>query len=334
MSYPWLENISAGLLQEVVTERLGHAYVLSGAEGIGKTIFFHGFAKKLLCKSKTIADAPCDACLSCSTFASDTNPDFLNIQPVDVGKNIKVEQIRDITRFYSYKAHYGGQKIVLISPATKMNLNSANALLKILEEPPEGALILLVATSVGRLLPTIRSRCRNLKVSQPNWDVVLKWLRDKHGITLSSSEEISISLHGGPLAVLDCLNSKDEKASLFDTLLNDIVSLLESESHAIELAKQYTNADIGNYLNTLEDIINVSLLAKHRQHESNRRLCNKSLRQINYLSQKFNSIKMFEILDLVKTSRELLRKSQGVRGQDLIEDTFIFFRTCVKYATR
>ena len=84
-----------------------------------------------------------------------------------------IEQIRKVGHFLSLKSHYEGQKICVVNSAESMNTNASNALLKILEEPPKNALIILIAESVGLIAPTVRSRCQILKAPEPSEDEIM-----------------------------------------------------------------------------------------------------------------------------------------------------------------
>jgi DNA polymerase-3 subunit delta' len=327
MNLPWLSEAMDQLRQDTLTGRLAHAYIVSGPSGIGKTLFCQYFAKTLLCMDKTKGHSPCGSCGSCTTFENISNPDLLSIYPADAGKRISVDQIRAVNEFYSYKPHYGSYKITLIYPATSMNTNSANALLKILEEPPKGALIMLIANSAGHLLPTIRSRCLKLRIPQPNWDTMSMWLSDRLSISPSSLNNHPATLYGGPLEILKSFNLNNDKTSLFDELLDDLASLTEDNHNAVNIAKNYGNTEIREFLDTVELLTGTTILAIFGHPPSNLRLCKASFEKILCLSEKHNEAKLFKIADLIKTSRELLLRSQGVRAKDIIEEIFISFAT-------
>ncbi len=321
MNYPWLVETRQRLCNEIQMERLGHAYLLSGPAGLGKTFLCLDFCKTLLCNNKRSSHEACSNCASCSTFESGSNPDFLYIRPEEERKQISVEQIRSLTQFYSYKSHYGRQKVAIIAPATKMNNKAGNALLKILEEPPAGSLIMLVASSAGRLLPTIRSRCQNLRVEQPDWNSMSKWLTENSKLFDSVIKNGEISLHGSPIEVLN--NIDLGKVSLFDGLVTDLELLLTKNVHPLTLAKKYGTSDIGDFLNTIELVAQSIILAKVENSVSTLRLSEKSHRKVLELSVKSSSTSLFEFLDRIVENREVLLRSSGIRPYDIIEATFI-----------
>ena len=155
--------------------KLPHALILAGPQGIGKaTLAFH-FAHHLLRHgdSATAPDVLAVPDVGSSLFrqvASGAHPGVLHLtRPLnDKTKNFKsavtVDEIRKVGRFLSMTAHDGGWRVVVVDPADDMNVNAANALLKSLEEPPSRTMFLLVAHSLGALLPTIRSRCQIVRL--------------------------------------------------------------------------------------------------------------------------------------------------------------------------
>ncbi|MGC6536507.1 MAG: DNA polymerase III subunit delta' [Candidatus Puniceispirillaceae bacterium] len=161
----------------VTSGKMHHAWLLTGPEGIGKARFAHQLAASLIAyddsQSALFGDptpfriALDEANPDMRQVMQSAHPDFLHIAPIQDEKNksgmIKVEQIRALTPFFSHKSASGGWRVALLDNLDAVNLQGANAMLKIVEEPPEKAIILLVAKSAGSVLPTIRSRCRELR---------------------------------------------------------------------------------------------------------------------------------------------------------------------------
>lgn len=197
---PWLAGAWASLQARRHDGRLPHGLLLTGPEGLGKSGLAGLFAHALLCPSPEGQGLPCGRCQSCRLVAQGAHPDFLLVSPEEGGKQIKVDQIRALNDFLSLKSQYGGQRVAVIAPADRMNLNAANSLLKTLEEPPAGVVLLLTASRPGRLPVTIRSRCQQLAVAPPASDVAEQWLRTVEG---GAAAVPLLSLAGGaPLAAL------------------------------------------------------------------------------------------------------------------------------------
>jgi DNA polymerase III subunit delta' len=155
--------------------RLPHALLIGGPEGIGKATFAYRIARFVLANGALPASMPVPSDLA---IASDhpvsrqvealAHPDLLILRRVwneDTKKlrsEIRVEDVRRTISFFGSTSAYGGYRVCIVDSAEEMNKSGANALLKILEEPPPRSLLLIVSHSPGRLLPTIRSRCRRL----------------------------------------------------------------------------------------------------------------------------------------------------------------------------
>lgn len=172
IAYPWHEVVWAQLTEQT---QHAHAYLFSGLPGVGKRRFANAFAAFLLCSKPAHAMA-CGRCRSCLLREAGTHPDLLLIAPEEEGKAIRVDAIRQLVDFMGQTAQQGGSKVIVLHPAEAMNQNAANALLKSLEEPTADTYLLLVTDQPGRLLPTVRSRCRTQRLPTPTPDTALAWL--------------------------------------------------------------------------------------------------------------------------------------------------------------
>jgi DNA polymerase-3 subunit delta' len=187
--YPWQAEIWQRL--QGLRGRLPNALLLKGAEGIGKLDLALDFAQSILCATPLSSGLACQSCPSCHWFAQETNPDFRLIQPdalasaeetpekeggKKASREISVDQIRALSNFVNLSAHSGGYRVVLIHPAEAMNSNSANALLKTLEEPTDKLLFILVSNKPQQLLPTILSRSLSIAVPMPSIESSAAWL--------------------------------------------------------------------------------------------------------------------------------------------------------------
>jgi DNA polymerase-3 subunit delta' len=170
------EDAEAFLAQSYRSGKGHHAILIEGPEGIGKATFAFRFANHVLSHPdpatapEIIAD-PDPASAVSRQIAGGASHNLLHLaRPVDektgtVKSAITVDEVRRAGRFFSQTSGTGNWRIVIIDPADDMNRNAANAILKILEEPPKRALFLVLSHAPGKLLPTIRSRCLPLKLS-------------------------------------------------------------------------------------------------------------------------------------------------------------------------
>ena len=165
-SMPWLQPAFEHLLAEVRANRLAHALLVQGDSGIGIDSLAESFAHYRLCQQPL--DQACRQCKSCHLLQAGTHPDIQVIEPSGAADMIKVEQIREAVHFLSQTPQISEWKLVCVSAAHRMNINAANALLKVLEEPPGNSLLILISDRPQLLIPTVRSRCRKLEVARPS----------------------------------------------------------------------------------------------------------------------------------------------------------------------
>lgn len=185
---PWTADLWRRLSKQLTSERLGHALLLSGQEGVGKRVLWREFAQYLLCQSPVTIDplseprsngfsGPCGHCASCHLYEANSHPDLLMVEPEEEGKQIKIDQIRQVTEFVNTTAQKSGRKVVLLGPSEAMNINASNALLKSLEEPASKVTLLLYSHQPSALLATIRSRCQQYSLVAPNWGEGMAWVQ-------------------------------------------------------------------------------------------------------------------------------------------------------------
>lgn len=164
-----------------------HAFLFLGPEKTGRQDFVLTFAQSLLCQksSGTKEHLPCGVCASCQFFKEGTHPDFyrIDIQEADPLKinmaMIKIDQIRAMSKKIHNTSYLSGNKVIFIYPGDALNLAAANALLKVLEEPPPNTYFLLLADQRRQLILTLRSRCQMVHLSKPEEETALSLL-EKH----------------------------------------------------------------------------------------------------------------------------------------------------------
>lgn len=165
------EPAEAALLDALHSARMHHAWLITGPEGVGKATLAYRFTRRLLAGApENSLDVPAASPVF-HRVAAGSHADLLTVEREYDPKRkrmktqIAVDDVREIPKFMSLTPAEGGWRIAIVDGAEDLNPNSANALLKILEEPPSRAILLLVCSAPGRLLPTIRSRCRRLALA-------------------------------------------------------------------------------------------------------------------------------------------------------------------------
>ncbi|MBO9671501.1 MAG: AAA family ATPase [Sphingobium sp.] len=173
--------------------RMHHGWIFAGPQGVGKAGIATDFAKRLLVSGAgrpVPADrlAPPESDAAVKLMEAGAHPDFVRLERLEkedkkgeggaLARNISVDQVRSLARLLNNAPSMGSRRVILIDSADDLETGAANALLKNLEEPPAGAVFLLIAHAPGRLLPTIRSRCRMLRFQPLEDDAMALALAD------------------------------------------------------------------------------------------------------------------------------------------------------------
>lgn len=202
--------------------RLGQGYLLAGPEGVGKRRFAWELAKALLCERPPAVLTACDHCPACAQVMAETHPDVLALRTPEDKHELPVEEMREFCAQLSFKPVRGGRKVGIVEDADDFNAESANSFLKTLEEPPPGAMLLLVATSADRQLPTILSRCQVVRFARLG-PADLSAVLSEAGVNEPRQRERLVKLAGG--SVSRALSLNDERTWLVrDELLRGIMS--------------------------------------------------------------------------------------------------------------
>ncbi|MCQ8895952.1 hypothetical protein NQT62_05800 [Limnobacter humi] len=194
MNAPWLHR--AALQFNQLIDATTAPILLHGHQARGLYDLVHAQLGALLCEAASrTALKPCGQCPACHMRASNGHPDLRLLMPqavaIDLGfpldikgsakpsGDIRIDDVRDLQSYFTTASSRGADRYVVVYPFDAMNTNTANALLKTLEEPPRGLRFVLVGNRVDNLLPTIRSRCQSLHVPQPNPSECIAWLQEQ-----------------------------------------------------------------------------------------------------------------------------------------------------------
>lgn len=241
---PWHERQYHDFTQLATGRRFGHAWLISGMAGIGKLCFVRYTARFLLCQAP-VQGKPCGNCTSCHLFSKGTHPDWFLLQPPK--RLILVDQIREAIDFANNTSQRGGYKILCIDPAEAMNASAANALLKVLEEPPPGTLLFLLSQQPGLLLATLRSRCQHLKLPLPARQDALDWLV-ANGCAGDAGRLLD-KAGGAPLRALAL--SETGLLAEHDSILDCVQEVLSGSASPIQAARKCEKISIAATMETL-----------------------------------------------------------------------------------
>ena len=185
------------LTREALAGQVSHAYLISGPERIGKTTLALEFARLLQCQGRATDDSePCGVCNSCRKIAAGSHPDVrLVSRPADK-RIMPVELVREVIHTASLSPSVGPWRVFIIPEIERMAAASANALLKTLEEPPEGVVLLLTSSDPEALLPTIISRCQLVPTQPPSTDEIRQALVERWSVEPNRADELTALAQG------------------------------------------------------------------------------------------------------------------------------------------
>ena len=258
------------LRRSAASGRSSHAYLFLGGAGAGKRLIANTFAKALQCEGEK---RPCDSCKSCHAFNHGNHPDVIYFQPLKNGKTYTIEDVREqLLETVDLKPFQYEKKIYIIEKADTLNIQSQNALLKTLEEPPAHVVFLLLAERAETFLPTILSRVV-MKIRPLSAETIADYLMQA-GHLAEESHILSAYAQGRIGQALELVEDEG-----FREMRQDILGKLEalpsmSEGDAYLLAK-----DLEGYKNDLRFLDIMELWYRDL-------LTAKSLREEGYLIQR------------------------------------------------
>ena len=259
------------LRRSAASGRSSHAYLFLGGAGAGKRLIANTFAKALQCEGEK---RPCDSCKSCHAFNHGNHPDVIYFQPLKNGKTYTIEDVREqLLETVDLKPFQYEKKIYIIEKADTLNIQSQNALLKTLEEPPAHVVFLLLAERAETFLPTILSRVVVMKIRPLSAETIADYLMQA-GHLAEESHILSAYAQGRIGQALELVEDEG-----FREMRQDILGKLEalpsmSEGDAYLLAK-----DLEGYKNDLRFLDIMELWYRDL-------LTAKSLREEGYLIQR------------------------------------------------
>jgi len=271
--YPWLQ--ASWRRTRGTPGREPHSLLISGTHGLGKNELARILAQGLLCQSPGEAGEPCNACKSCKLFHAGSHPDFLLTAPEEDSSIIAVDQVRALIDYFSLRPHTSARKVAVLTPAEAMNVNAANSLLKILEEPPADAILVLVSAAPQRLSATIRSRCVHIKVPAPATGEAIDWLGTT-GIEADAAADLLAAANGAPLMAQKLNEQGYQQARKM--MLDDLVALGKGRSDPVACAQRWKQLGASFSLDWLSGLI-ADLIQLHWIPANQAHLHNPSLRE-------------------------------------------------------
>jgi len=276
-------------MQQREQNRLPHAVLLHGDNGLGKAEFAHALAASLLCRENDEGGRACGVCSACQLLAVDSHPDLMVFRP-EAAKNstskkpmlmIRIDTIRALCARMAMTSQYeGGYRIVILENADQMNAEAANALLKTLEEPGQSSLLILTSSRPSRLPVTVVSRCQNLRFPRPDTHMALQWLETQGLANAASKLRLA---HGAPLLAMA---QNDELAEARQQLNEALLANMKRVvlSHASVLASLPNHQPLSWMLDWVSDLVRLKQLSANNAslvNEEHRAVLQKYASQVN-----------------------------------------------------
>ncbi len=235
------EHVTRSFQNAIAKDRLGHAYILTGTRGIGKTSVARIFAKSLRCQERLDDGNPCNNCEGCREFE---NGSSMNVLEIDGASNNSVDDVRELVNNVQTLPTFGKYKVYIIDEVHMLSTSAFNALLKTLEEPPEHTVFLLATTEPHKLLDTVLSRCIRFDFRNASVETLvmhIKKIAETENIKFESDDLITILAQQGSGSFRDTLSLMDQVLSFSDdqVVTEDVISV------ALGLAKVSAIRDLG-----------------------------------------------------------------------------------------
>jgi DNA polymerase III subunit delta' len=246
---PWHDEAAAQLRKAWAANRLSHALLLQGAEGLGKQVFAAWLACAVLCDKSTDSSLKCcGECASCALFAARSHPDLHWVVPEEDKQQISIDQVRAATERLTKTSYRQGYKVAIVDPAHLMTPSAANSVLKTLEEPSRSSLLILITSQPSMLLPTVRSRCQKVTIPRPSREQAVAWLRGKSGRAVDAA--LLEFAGGAPLRALAYADGRFD--ALNEQMQKSLGALLAGQADVTQVAAEWEKDGLNERLTWLD----------------------------------------------------------------------------------
>ena len=252
------DHIVKTLRNQIMADRIGHAYLFCGTRGTGKTSIAKIFAKAVNCEHP-IDGNPCNECAACRAIAAGSS---MNVIEIDAASNNGVDNIREIREEVAYSPAEGKYKVYIIDEVHMLSIGAFNALLKTLEEPPSYVIFILATTEAHKIPVTILSRCQRYDFRRIGQDTILERLQELMEYEQISAEERALRYIAkkGDGSLRDSLSLLDQCIAFYlgeeltyDKVL-EVLGAVDTEVFS-DLLRKIIKEDVIEVIRTLETLI-------------------------------------------------------------------------------
>ncbi len=288
-------------------QTLPHAVLFHGPKGVGKFTFAQSFAHTLLCQAGLVNQGGCGDCASCALIQAGNHPDIRVLDSAQEGKDlVTVNQIRAVNEFLWLTPHASQRKVLIIRLAEHMNTAAANGLLKILEEPPQSSILILLSQNVAALLATVRSRCQLFRFTVPEAALAQTWLcQQVDDLSVETSQLLLALAEGAPLLALQ--HERSNTVAVRKTLLDIIAAVPTKQQDPIAAASELGKLDIKVVLYWLASLVVDMVRLKAVPHPP-------ALTNIDLVERLQKASNRFELKVLLDFQQKIVTMSQHMKN--------------------
>ncbi|TCB46924.1 DNA polymerase III subunit delta' [Acinetobacter terrestris] len=314
--YPWQQTVWDTLTGRF--PKIGHGLLFYGKKGCGKEAFAQYFLAWVLCANRHANNAPCGECGSCLWLKSDTHPNYVHISTDEENKKqnakIKIEKIRDLLPFVQQTVD--GWRVIVIEPAEALNMSSANALLKTLEEPGDRVVIILLADHYLKLPATIRSRLQHFALDRISEVQAGEYLSQQLPDLDQTQKQLLLNLSNQmplqamQLAQAEWLNKRQE-------FLNDWQKLVTQKNMPMAIATKWNKAlSFSDFAQMFEYLLSDLICVKLNQQVKNPDL------DLSVLSEQYTLEFLFTIYSDLQQSKQFIEQN--------VQSNLVLDQLCIK----
>ena len=314
--YPWQQTVWDTLTGRF--PKIGHGLLFYGKKGCGKEAFAQYFLAWVLCANRHANNAPCGECGSCLWLKSDTHPNYVYISTDEENKKqnakIKIEKIRDLLPFVQQTVD--GWRVIVIEPAEALNMSSANALLKTLEEPGDRVVIILLADHYLKLPATIRSRLQHFALDRISEVQAGEYLSEHLPQLDQTQKQLLLNLSNQmplqamQLAQAEWLDKRQE-------FLNDWQKLVTQKNMPMAIATKWNKAlSFSDFAQMFEYLLSDLICVKLNQQVKNPDL------DLSVLSEQYTLEFLFTIYSDLQQSKQFIEQN--------VQSNLVLDQLCIK----
>lgn len=302
------QDRAIGFLKNAIRKnRLAHAYLFTGVDGIGKRTTAINLAMVINCLLPKDWDS-CGECLSCRKIQKANHPDVQIIEPH--GQFIRIEQVRELSRGLCFRPIEGKKRVCIIVNGEKMQDTAANALLKTLEEPPSHTLIVITAPEPKDLLPTIVSRCQNIGFNPLTPAIITERLCEEGGLDRRTAHILSFLAEGslGRALSMDSQSLLEKR----EHLINEVCSISSREAGKISAFAEVMGKSGDDLLDTLEilnSLFRDIMVLKNAKEEVCPIIHIDCMDKIRDWCKRFSSARLFEIFTAINEAKKAINRN-------------------------